>query len=103
MVKNIVLIVCLSLSLLLNSCGSTFSQPREAYIKANPDISDTKKEAILRGEPLVGMTKEEVRATCGTPNIISQGVGKDKKICDFWGYKRYKVQFDQEGKVIEVE
>jgi len=103
MAKKKLAIMLIASFLLLSACGPSLTQTREDYLKANPNISEAKKEAILKGEAVVGMTEKDVQASCGSPNIVSRGVGKNKEICDYWGYKRYKVYFDQEGKVIEVK
>jgi hypothetical protein len=94
----------LVLALFLGACATptTLTQSREAYVKAHPDLDPKVKNAILQGGVMVGMTQDEVRASCGEPNIKSAGV-QAGKYCDYWGYKRYTVTIGPEGKVIEVK
>ncbi len=97
-----ILVALLVMSLFCGACAPTLTDSREAYIKAHPDLAPKVKDAISKGEPSVGMTMDEVRASCGDPNLVTQGV-KDGEICNYWGYKRYNVTFDKTGKVIEVK
>jgi hypothetical protein len=77
------IIICLTLvSLLGAACAPTLTQSREAS---------------------VGMTKEEVKASCGAPTQVTSGPGKTGEYCDLWGYKRYEVLFGKNGKVVEVK
>jgi len=98
------LIAVIIVSLFLGACATTttLTQSRENYVKAHPDLDPKVKNAILQGGAVVGMTQDEVRASCGEPNIKSSGV-QAGKYCDLWGYKRYTVTFGPEGKVIDVK
>jgi hypothetical protein len=104
MVAKKALLVVIIVSLVLGACATptTLTQSREDYVKAHPNLNPKVKEAILQGEAVVGMTPDEVRASCGQPNIVNTGV-QAGKYCDFWGYKRYTVTFGPEGKVTEVK
>jgi hypothetical protein len=98
------IIICLTLvSLLGAACAPTVTQSREAYVKMHPDLDPKTKAAILNGEATVGMTKEEVKASCGAPTQVTSGPGKTGEYCDLWGYKRYEVLFGKNGKVVEVK
>jgi len=93
----------LVLALFVGACATptTLTQSREDYIKAHPNLDPKVKNAILQGGAVAGMTQEEVRASCGEPNLVSTG-SHEGKYCDLWGYKRYTVTF-QDGKVIDVK
>ncbi len=67
------------------------SQARAAYVQATPGLHTATQQAILDGQPQVGMTREQVGATLGPP---------DKNITRFitqfgenetWSYLRYPV------------
>jgi hypothetical protein len=102
MVQIKTLIMLIILSILSVACAPSLKETRENYVKAHPNLSQEAKEAILKGEAVIGMTEDDVKASCGTPNIVKPGAGEAKEICDYWGYKRYKVYFDKDGKVIKV-
>lgn len=104
MVAKKTLLVVIIVSLVLGACATTatLTQSREDYVKAHPDLDPKVKEAILQGQATVGMTRDEVRASCGDPNIVTTGV-QAGKYCDYWGYKRYTVTFSPGGKVTDVK
>ncbi len=99
--RNIIFLL-IALSLLFGACAAPLQESREDYVKSHPTIDPATKEAILKGEPKVGMTPEEVTATCGKPNVVTKGV-KSGEYCDYWGYKRYTVTFGKEGKATDVK
>jgi hypothetical protein len=101
MLAKKLLIVLIVASIFLGACAPTLTQSREEYVKAHPNLDPKIKDAILQGKATVGMTLEEVKASCGEPNILSSGV-EAGKYCDYWGYKRYSVTVGPEGKVIKV-
>jgi hypothetical protein len=88
----------LVLALFVGACATT--QSREAYVKAHPELAPTVKNAILEGGAMPGMTQEQVRVSCGEPNLVSTG-RHNGEYCNLWGYKRYTVTF-QDGKVVDV-
>lgn len=98
--KTLILLVVIS-AIFVGACAPTLSQTREDYVKANPNLDPQIKEAILSGKAIPGMTAEDVKASCGSPNIATRGA-EAGKYCDYWGYKRYSVTFGPEGKVIKV-
>jgi hypothetical protein len=104
MLSKKTLIWVIIMSLFLGACATpaTLTQSREDYVKAHPNLDPKTKEAILQGNAVVGMTPDEVRASCGEPNIKDSGV-QGGKYCDLWGYKRYTVTFGPEGKAIDVK
>ena len=75
-------------------------QSREAYVKAHPELDPKVKNAILEGDGVPGMTQEQVRVSCGEPNLVSTGK-HNGEYCDLWGYKRYTITF-KDGKVVDV-
>lgn len=97
-------IVCLVIiiAIFLGACAPSLTESRENYVRAHPNLDQKAKDAILKGEATVGMTQEEVKASCGEPNIVTKGV-EAGKYCDYWGYKRYTVTFGPEGKVTNVK
>jgi hypothetical protein len=94
-------ILLLIVAIFLGACAPTLTQTREDYVKAHPGLDPKVKDAILQGQAVPGMTPGEVRASCGEPNLVSRGV-EAGKYCDYWGYKRFRVTFGPEGKVIHV-
>jgi outer membrane protein assembly factor BamE (lipoprotein component of BamABCDE complex) len=89
----------LVLALFVGAC--TTMQSREAYVKAHPGLDHTVKNAILEGGAVPGMTQEQVRVSCGEPNLVSTGM-QNGAYCDLWGYKHYTVTF-KDGKVVDVK
>ena len=45
---------------------------KEEYLENNPDLSPEIKKAILNGNVLIGMTRDQVRASRGTPHKINK-------------------------------
>ena len=89
----------------LSACATpaTLAQNREAYVQAHPELSSKVKEAILRGDAVVGMTPEQVTVSCGSPNLVTTEKDKRGKYCSLWGYKRYTVMFGEDNTVIDVK
>lgn len=48
---------------------------RQDYIKTHPDISQRIKDAILKGDILIGMTEAQVIASRGTPYKVNRSTG----------------------------
>ena len=96
------LAVFLVLSVFVGACATptALMDSREAYIKAHPELNPKVKNAILEGAAVPGMTQEQVRVSCGEPNLVSTGE-RNGEYCNLWGYKRYTVTF-QDGKVVDV-
>ena len=90
----------LVLALFVGACATTMLQSREAYVKAHPELDTKVKKAILEGDGVPGMTQEQVRVSCGEPNLVSTGK-HNGEYCDLWGYKRYTITF-KDGKVVDV-
>lgn len=82
------------------------SVSREAFVDAHPELNQTFKEAILRGEVLEGMTEDEVKASWGSPNQIVKGTEGDfyyvysKSEGKGGAHSHDVVVFDKNGKVI---
>jgi uncharacterized protein YodC (DUF2158 family) len=98
-------VLVLLMGVVLSACATpaTLTQNREAYIQAHPELSPKVKEAILRGDAVVGMTPEQVTVSCGSPNLVTSEKDKRGNYCSLWGYKRYTVVFGEENKVIDVK
>lgn len=90
----------LVLALFVGACATTMLQSREAYVKAHPELDPKVKNVILEGDAVPGMTQEQVRVSCGEPNLVSTGK-HNGEYCDLWGYKRYTITF-KDGKVVDV-
>ena len=93
------LALLLVLALFVGACATM--QSREAYVKAHPKLDPKVKNAILEGGAVPGMTQEQVRVSCGEPNLVSTGK-HNGEYCNLWGYKRYTVTF-KDGKVVDVK
>jgi hypothetical protein len=104
MLQKRALIGLMIASILLGSCATatTLRESREDYLKVHPYLDQKTKEAILSGEPVIGMTKEQVRVTCGSANNVTQGL-EGGKYREYWGYPRHSVTFDERGKVMMVK
>jgi hypothetical protein len=89
-------------TILVSACAAPLSESRENYVKAHPNLDPQTKDAILKGEATVGMTQEEVKTSCGAPNIVTKGV-EAGRYCDYWGYKRFTVTLGPDGQVINVK
>jgi uncharacterized protein YodC (DUF2158 family) len=102
---KIMFVLVLLMGVVLSACATpaTLTQNREAYIQAHPELSPKVKEAILRGDAVVGMTPEQVTVSCGSPNLVTSEKDKRGNYCSLWGYKRYTVVFGEENKVIDVK
>ncbi|MBM4274886.1 MAG: hypothetical protein FJ134_10580 [Deltaproteobacteria bacterium] len=90
------------LALSVSACAPALQDYREDYVKSHPDLDPRIREAILKGEAVVGMTQEQVMASCGAPNLTTRGQ-EAGKYCDYWGYKRFTVTIGPDGKVINVK
>jgi hypothetical protein len=92
----------LVLALFVGACATpTTLQSREAYVKAHPGLDPKVKNVILEGGAVPGMTQEQVRVSCGEPNLVSTGK-HNGEYCNLWGYKRYTVTI-KDGKVVDVQ
>ncbi|NQT79220.1 MAG: hypothetical protein HQ555_02355 [Candidatus Aminicenantes bacterium] len=61
------------IALILFSCATS---RRQDYIKMHPNTNQRIKEAILKGDILLGMTEEQVVASRGTPYKVNRTTGK---------------------------
>ena len=68
-------------------CGTYIMKKRQqTYVNHHPDLSSEKKQSILNGKLLRGMTREEVLASWGRPtksNISEGSWGVDER----WIYR----------------
>ncbi|OGX23954.1 MAG: hypothetical protein A3D10_01675 [Omnitrophica WOR_2 bacterium RIFCSPHIGHO2_02_FULL_48_11] len=88
-------ILIIMVAAMLASCASTpLRKPaldnRKEYVDAHRYLSQTIKEAIIKGKVVKGMTFDDVRATWGEPNEIS--TPEDNKFMSegevMWQYNR---------------
>ena len=69
--------ISLSLILLMISGCATFDYEgqaqlrRQNYINAHPELKKETRDSILQGKIRLGMTREEVMASAGTPDSMS--------------------------------
>jgi hypothetical protein len=105
MVYRKILISVLLITILAGACASTTTskQTKETYVKAHPALNQNIKEAMLKGEAVVGMTTEQVMISCGSPNLISSKRDERGQYYSLWSYRRYTVIFEEDNKVIEVK
>jgi hypothetical protein len=59
---------------------------RSQYIKQHPGLSILKKQAILEGKLLKGMSKEEVKVSWGAPDIVYRSASNNI-VNEQWLYK----------------
>ena len=72
-------------AVLTAGCSSTQTR-REAYVRANPLMPETKAAQILRGEVWRGMTKEDVLAAWGDPTYFIPGYSDATVSLETWIY-----------------
>ena len=73
----------LLLTLFFVGCATPSTQTKKAFLVAHPNTAPEIQQAILESRVIVGMTKEEVRASWGTPIEISGGRGGER---EYWYY-----------------
>jgi len=87
---------CWSLMLMIflgMACAATADvdlMRRRQYVSQHPELSQKVKQAILRGEIFLGMTREQVEASWGKPHSINRSIGiwgtHEQWV---YGYKKY--------------
>ncbi len=71
------------------TCTPPEKHLRERYVNDNPELKSDIKKAILEGDVIVGMTKEEVYASWATP--IFKGEKREKgSTYEYWTYPNMK-------------
>jgi outer membrane protein assembly factor BamE (lipoprotein component of BamABCDE complex) len=104
--KKILFITIIIMSLLIGCYTS-----REGYVSAHPELKPNIKEAILKGEIVAGMTREEVRASLGEPPTVAKGYeagrhgryGKYAGQCHYWHYNYSTIIFGEDGRVVDIK
>ena len=71
------------------SCTPPQRHLRERYVNDNPELKNEIRKAILRGDVIVGMTKEQVYASWATP-IYKQEVTEKQTTYEVWTYPDLK-------------
>ena len=77
-------ILFLLIPLFLGGCVTTdYTAMRNNYIIGHPNLSEQTKQDIQSGTYRIGMTKEDVQAALGMPDIVLQY--PDSKVCNALG------------------
>ena len=83
------LLIIIGALLLFISCTPPKRHMRQRYVNDNPELKSEIKKAILRGDVIVGMTKEQVYASWATP--IYKGEKKENGTTyEYWTYPDMK-------------
>ncbi len=109
MVKNVIkLILVLSSFLLFTGCGEDFVKPTkneiDAFLQANPDLSELDKACIIDGRFEVGMSKKAIVFLLGEPDeieIVQQPWAKQEKLIYTKGAD--KAFYIEDGGVVGIE
>jgi len=81
--------ICLIAISLIAGCISyqeQIHQRRQQYVIANPRLPDQIANCILAGKIVIGMTKQQVRASSGNPTRINRSVSS-WGVHEQWVYK----------------
>jgi hypothetical protein len=68
-------------------------EARDLYIKDHPEVSDRIRQAIAEGSIVLGMTKEDTRASWGDPSHVNKTVNASG-ISEQWVYGNTYVYFE---------
>lgn len=66
------------LLIFLAGCVTPSRQSRQSYLAYHPNTLPAVRQAILENRVVIGMTRDEVRASWGSPSEISGGSYGDK-------------------------
>jgi hypothetical protein len=99
------------LVVLLSSCGPSLMEIRQDYVNTHQNLDPQIRVAILNGEIVAGMTREDVRASLGDPCNTTSGYeagkygryGKYSGHCHYWEYRHYTIIFGENGRVEDVK
>jgi hypothetical protein len=81
--------VLITVLFLLASCTPPKKHLRERYVNDTPELKSDVRKAILAGDVIVGMSKEEVYASWATP-IIKGEKKENQTIYEYWTYPDMK-------------
>jgi len=81
-------VVFLSFFLVL-SCTPPRKSLRERYVRDNPELKTNIKRAILDGDVIVGMSKEQVYASWATP-IFKGEKREEGQTYEYWTFPNMK-------------
>jgi hypothetical protein len=84
---------------------------RQDYVNTHQNLDPKIKAAILNGEIVAGMTREDVRASLGEPYNTTRGYeagrygryGRYAGKCHYWHYKHSTIIFGEDGRVVDVK
>jgi len=100
--KNTLLLMFLLLTgvLLASGCGPStkelITQHRQKYVNSQPDLSLEKRNAILSGVILPGMTKKEVVGCLGRPHSLLTVISANARYNDCFVYYDTAICFENE-------
>lgn len=111
LLKRLLIVLIIVFTSLLGACGPSLMEIRDNYVRAHPNLDPKIREAILKGDIVAGMTREEVRASLGEPyNVTSRfeaerygRYGRYSGQCHYWRYKYSTIIFGEDGKVIDMK
>ena len=83
------ILVIIAALLMAVSCTPPQRHLRERYVNDNPDLNSSIKKAILRGDVIVGMTKEQVYASWATPIYKGEKI-ENGTTYEYWTYPDMK-------------
>lgn len=81
-----ILLLCAFLS---TGCETLDKSRRMSYVRKHTELSFEQRDLLLKGRLWVGMTKDEVRASLGSPYQTQKDILGEKEV---WSYL-YKDQF----------
>jgi hypothetical protein len=97
------LLISSFLALFICGCGPSVTAHRQQYVNTHTNLAPETRDAILKGEVRVGMTKDEVTGCLGSPGAITTGASIDKGFYNYWAYGDTIVYFGLDGKVSAVK
>ena len=81
--KRLILAVVI---LVVSACALTPDYHRVKYCDEHSELKDNVRRAILEGRIIIGMTKSQVLAACGTP-LNRKQAKDDSDSSEVWYYK----------------
>ena len=92
------LVVMIGGAAALSACRPS-DHSREKYLKLHKSTSAEVKQAILAGDAVVGMTRDELWASCGTP--IAKDFPAAEKPTEIYTYD-YNMDPDERGTIMVI-
>lgn len=82
-------LIIISAVLLFLCCTPPKKHLRQRYVNNTPELTKEVRRAILAGDVIVGMNKEEVYASWATP-VFKGEKTEDGKTYEYWTYPEMK-------------